>query len=105
MNMLCGKQRAMGSLEPKTGAQNLSRVEGRVLSQNTLAVAAAINRTDARTHHEARDRAGAWAARGWEMDPGARGVEENSLSAGRAAGVTGEAADWEAGWGHSKCGM
>ena len=98
MNMLCGKQSEIGSLGPKIGAQNLSRVEGRVLSQN--AVAAEINRTAAKANHQARDRARAWAARGWGIDSGALGAELNSLSEAGVAGLRAEAA-----WGHSKCGM
>ena len=101
MNMLCGKHRAIGSLEPKIGAQNLSRVEGRALSQKALPVAAAINRSDARTHHQARDRAGAWAAKACVTDSGAWGVEANSLSTTGVVELRGEAVDW----GHSKCGM
>ena len=84
----------MGSLEPKTGAQNLSSVEGREVSQNALAVMAVTRSIAARIHQ--RVRIGAWATRGWGV--GSCGVEARPLSGSGMGGGTEE-------WGHSKWGM
>ncbi len=65
VNMLWGKQRAMGSLEPEDQGLGMHRGRGAgTLSQNAVTVAVATRTIAARTRLQVRDRAGAW-ARGW----------------------------------------